>query len=122
MTHDAAIGWRGARSYRDPRRTSPNTAEVREQTRKLRRAGEAQLRNQRNYLRIEGPEELLEPPGELFPGQEWGLWCFDDALYEHIAVIGVRNGTVVAQTEDGQLLAVDQAQLLSRGHFLGWVR
>jgi len=118
MMHDAAIGWRGARSYRTRRKS----ANLREQTRKLREASEAQLRNHRNYLRIERPEELLEPPEELLPGQEWALCVFDDTLYEHVAVIGLRKGTVVAQTEDGQLLAVEQAQLVSRGHFLGWVR
>ena len=79
-------------------------------------------RNHRNFLRIEEPEELLQAPGELLPGQEWGLSVFDDALYEHLAVIGVRNGIVVAQTEDGQLMAIDQGQLVRRGHFLGWVR
>lgn len=122
MTDDAAVVRLGVKSYRDLPRTSRKRARVRTGARQLRKAAEAQLRNQRDFLRIEGPEELLEQPTQLLPGQEWGLWVFDDVLYEHLAVIGVRNGIVVAQTEDGQLVAVDQGQLLCRGHFLGWVR
>jgi hypothetical protein len=122
MTEDPAIGWVGARSARNLPRKRRQLAKLREQTRTLREATDSQVNKHRNFLRIDRPEELLARPAELLPGQEWGLWLFDDALYEHIAVIGVRNGIVVAQTEDRQLLAVEQAQLLSRGHFLGWVR
>jgi hypothetical protein len=122
MTEDPAIGWVGARSARNLPRKRRQLAKLREQTRTLREPTDCQVNKHRNFLRIDRPEELLARPAELLPGQEWGLWLFDDALYEHIAVIGVRNGIVVAQTEDRQLLAVEQAQLLSRGHFLGWVR
>lgn len=122
MSDDAAVVRIGARGYRSRGRTRRKSADLREEARKLRDATGTQVRNHRNFLRIEGPEELLQEPGQLLPGQEWGLWVFDDALYEHIAVIGVRNGIVVAQTEDGQLVAVDQRQLVRRGHFLGWVR
>jgi hypothetical protein len=122
MTDDAAVVRLGARSYRRLRRTSGKGAKLRDEARKLREATEAQIRNQRDFLRIDGPEDLLQQPVRLLPGQEWGLWVLEDSLYEHLAVIGVRNGIVVAQTEEGQLVAVDQGQLLCRGHFLGWVR
>jgi hypothetical protein len=122
MTDDAAVVRLGAWSYRGGRRTRRNEANPREEIRKVREAAEARAKAHRDFLRIVPPAELLERPDELAPGQEWGLWVVDDALYEHLAVIGVRNGIVVAQTEDGQLLAVEQGQLLQRGHFLGWVR
>jgi hypothetical protein len=122
MSDDAAVVRLGARSYRNLRRAERKAAKLRKQTGKLREATEAQIRRHRNFLAIERPEELLERPAQLLPGQAWGMWAFDDLLYEHLAVIGIRNGTVVAQTEDGQLVAVDQGQLLHRGHFLGWVR
>jgi hypothetical protein len=122
MSDDAAVVRLGVRSYRELPLTSRKRARVRARTRKLREAAEGQLKNHRDFLRIAGPDELLQQPAEPLPGQEWGLWAFDDALYEHLAVIGVRDGIVVAQTEDGQLVAVDQGQLLCRGHFLGWVR
>ena len=122
MTYDAATMRLGARNYRDVRRARRRNARLREQAQKLREATEAQVNNGRKFLSIERPEDLLQPPAELFPGQEWGLWVLGGAVYEHLAVIGVRNGIVVAQTEDGQLLAVEQGQLLRRGHFLGWVR
>lgn len=122
MSDDAGVVRLGAHAYRNVGRRRPKRAALREEARKLRDATEAQVRNHRNFLRLEGPEELLQEPGQLLPGQEWGLWVFDDALYEHVAVIGVRNGVVVAQTEQGELVAVDQQQLVCRGHFLGWVR
>ncbi len=122
MSDDAAVVRLGAQSYRKLRRAGRKSAQLRKEARKLREATDAQVRNHRNFLRIEGPEELLQQPPQLLPGQEWGLWVFDDALYEHLAVIGVRNGIVVAQTEEGQLVAVDQGQLLCCGHFLGWVQ
>jgi hypothetical protein len=122
MSDDAAVVRLGARSYRNLRRAERKAAKLREQTGKLREATEAQIRRHRDFLAIERPEELLDRPAQLLPGQAWGMWAFDDLLYEHLAVIGIRNGTVVAQTEDGQLVAVDKGQLLQRGHFLGWVR
>lgn len=122
MTDDAAIVRLGLRTYRGARRTPRKGPKLRDETRKLREAAEAHIRNQRDFMRVDGPADVLERPADLQPGQEWGLWVFDDVLYEHVAVIGIRNGVVVAQTEDGKLLAVDQGQLLSRGHFLGWVR
>ncbi len=123
MTDDAAIVRLGGRTYRDGGvcRRRRKSAKLREEARKLGEAAEAQIRNHRDFLHIAEPDELLERPKELVPGQEWGL-AFDDSLYEHIAVIGVRNGFVVAQTEHGQLLAVEDEQLLCRGHFLGWLR
>ena len=121
MTGDAGV-FGGPPSYRDLRRSRRKRAKLREQTRKLHETTEAQIKKQRDFWRVDGPSSLLQRPAELLPGQEWGLWVFDDALYEHVAVIGVRNGIVVAQTEDGQLLAVEEGQLLRRGHFLGWVR
>jgi hypothetical protein len=122
MGDDAAVVRLTAGRYRNLIRTRRKRKQLRDDAQGLRNAAEAQVRNHRNFLRIEAPDELLEQPPDLLPGQEWGVWAFDDALYEHVAVIGVRNGIVVAQTEDGQLVAVDQGQLRSRGHFLGWVR
>ena len=122
MSDDAGVVPLGAHGYRNVGRTRPKRADLRKEARKLRDATEAQVRNHRNFLRIDGPEGLLQEPAQLLPGQEWGLWMFEDALYEHLAVIGVRNGVVVAQTENGQLVAVDQQQFVCRGHFLGWVR
>lgn len=122
MTDDAGVVRLGPRSYRDLRRSRRKSAKLREQTRRLQQAAEAQIKSHRDFLHVDGPSSLLQRPAELLPGQEWGLWVFDDALYEHVAVIGVRNGIVVAQTQDGQLLAVEEGQLLRRGHFLGWVR
>ena len=122
MSDDAAIVRLGAHAYRDLDRTRRKKADLRKRARKVRDATGAQVANHRNFLRIAEPEELLQEPAELLPGQEWGLWVFDEALYEHLAVIGVRNGIVVAQTADGQLVAVDERQLVCRGHFLGWVR
>ena len=123
MTDDAAIERLGARTYRNvgKRRTRSKSAKLLDETRKLRGAAEAQIRNHRDFLHIAEPDELLERPNELVPGQEWRV-VFDNYLYEHIAVIGVRNGMVVAQTEHGQLVAVESDQLLCRGHFLGWLR
>ena len=122
MSNDAATMRLAARSYRDVRRARRRNAKLREQAQKLREATEAQVNNGRKLLPTERPEDLLQPPAELFPGQEWALSVVGDAAYEHLAVIGVRNGIVVAQTENGKLLAVEQGQLLRRGHFLGWVR
>jgi hypothetical protein len=121
MTDDAAVVRLGAQTFRGARRTGRKSAKFRNETRKLRKATEAQIRNHRDFLHIEEPEELLQPPAHLLPGQEWGLWVFDE-LYAHLAVIGVRDGIVVAQTVDGQLVAVEQRQLVRRGQFLGWVR
>ena len=123
MTDDVAIVRLGARSYRNVgiRRRRRSSAEVFEEARKLREAAEALIRTQRDFLGIADADELLERPKELGPGQEWGL-VFDECLYEHIAVIGVRNGIVVAQTEQGQLVAVERDRLLSSGRFLGWLR
>jgi hypothetical protein len=122
MSDDAAVVRLGARRGRNLVDRRRNRKQLGEQAQKLRDATEAQVRNHRNFLRIDGPDELLEQPPDLLPGQEWGLWLFDDTLYEHLAVIAIRNGIVVAQTEDRQLLAIDQGHLRCRGHFLGWVR
>jgi hypothetical protein len=123
MTDDAAIERLGARTHRNvgALRTRRKTAKLLDEARKLGGAAEAQIRNHRDFLHIAEPDEMLERPKELVPGQEWRL-VFDNYLYEHIAVIGVRNGIVVAHTEHGQLVAVESAQLLCRGHFLGWLR
>ena len=123
MTDDAAIVRLGARNYRNvgTRRRRRKSATLLEEARKLGEAAEAQVRNHRDFLRIAEPDELFERPKELVPGQEWGL-VFDDSLYEHIAVIGMRNGIVVAQTEHGELVAVEGNQLLCSGRFLGWLR
>ena len=123
MTDDAAIVRLGARTYRNlgMRRRRRKSAKLLDEARKLGGAAEAQIRNHRDFLHIAEPDELLERPKELVPGQEWEV-VFDDYLYEHIAVIGVRNGIVVAQTEHGQLVAVEGDQLLCCGYFLGWLR
>ena len=122
MGDDAAVVRLGAGRSRNLVGSRRKRKQLRDETQKLRDTTEAQVRNHRNFLRIARPDELLEQPPDLLPGQEWVVWLFDDTLYEHLAVIGIRNGIVVAQTEDGQLLAIDQGHLRCRGHFLGWVR
>lgn len=123
MTDDAAIERLGARTYRNlaKRRTRRKSVKLLDEARKLGGAAEAQIRNHRDFLHIAEPDELLERPKELVPGQEWRVF-FGNYLSEHIAVIGVRNGIVVAHTEHGQLVAVESDELLGCGYFLGWLR
>lgn len=61
----------------------------------------------------------VERQREVRVGQTWGLWVYDDAMYERLTILDIRDNTAYGHTGDGNQFVVGLNRLRESGDLLG---